>query len=178
MSLREDILNVVLQIDPFDDLETQHQRSAVDWIESGAGLFRTEKPAVPSKHLVSYFPIVDQDHILLVEHRNAGLWLPPGGHVDPDEHPRDTVIREAREELESEASFHLDDPLFITCTETVGLTAGHTDVSLWYTLRGDRTDDIRFDITEFKSIRWFGLNDLERFVEKLGRAVSDPLGRF
>jgi 8-oxo-dGTP diphosphatase len=35
--------------------------------------------------------------ILLVDHVNAGLWLPPGGHVEPDEDPEVTARREARE---------------------------------------------------------------------------------
>ncbi|MEU4312510.1 NUDIX domain-containing protein [Nocardia sp. NPDC024068] len=29
----------------------------------------------------------------------AGLWLPPGGHVEPDEHPARTACREVAEEL-------------------------------------------------------------------------------
>jgi ADP-ribose pyrophosphatase YjhB (NUDIX family) len=37
--------------------------------------------------------------MLLVDHQNAGLWLPPGGHVEIAEHPRATVARELREEL-------------------------------------------------------------------------------
>ena len=43
--------------------------------------------------------IVDGDHVLLVDHRMAQLWLPNGGHVEPGEHPRDTVVRELKEEI-------------------------------------------------------------------------------
>lgn len=180
--MRKEILSLVKQVVPFDELEANHQQSAITWIESGAGLFRTEKPATPSQHLVSYFPIIDQDYILLVEHRNAGLWLPPGGHVDPDEHPRDTVIREAREELGLDASFLSEEPLFITSTETVGLTAGHTDVSFWYVLDGDRSNDLKFDVGEFESIRWFPFDNvpsqsdphLSRFLTKLTAHTIKP----
>ena len=26
--------------------------------------------------------VFDGDHLLLVDHKNSGLWLPPGDHVD------------------------------------------------------------------------------------------------
>ena len=59
-------------------------------------------------------PVTDGG-VLLVNHINAGLWLPPGGHVEPDEHPAQTASREALEELgiaERPASFGdlADDP--------------------------------------------------------------------
>ena len=44
----------------------------------------------------------------------------------------DTVIRECMEELYITAEFWHKEPIFITQTITVGKTAGHTDVSLWY----------------------------------------------
>ena len=118
------ILQEVESIEPFDALESQQKSETLAWILSGAQLCRTEKPSTPPCHLVSYFVVVDGDYILLVDHKNAGLWLPTGGHVEPDEHPRETVLREAKEELSIEAKFlFLQKPLFITSTTTVGQTA-------------------------------------------------------
>jgi 8-oxo-dGTP pyrophosphatase MutT (NUDIX family) len=37
--------------------------------------------------------------VLLVDHKNARLWLPTGGHVEEGEDPRATVVRELKEEL-------------------------------------------------------------------------------
>jgi 8-oxo-dGTP diphosphatase len=88
-------------------------------VDSGAELFRVAKPATPPKHLVSYFVVVDGDHVLLVDHKNARLWLPSGGHVEPDEHPRTTVLRELREELGFTAAHAIEAPLMITCTTTI-----------------------------------------------------------
>ena len=74
------------------------------------------------------------------------------------------------------ASFFHDGPLFVTLTETVGKTAGHTDVSLWYTLKGDRAQHLMFDDSEFHSVRWFHKDEvpldrtdkhMQRFLEKL-----------
>lgn len=40
----------------------------------------------------------DSNEVLLVHHRKSGLWLYPGGHVDPNEDPAEAAAREAREE--------------------------------------------------------------------------------
>jgi 8-oxo-dGTP pyrophosphatase MutT (NUDIX family) len=40
----------------------------------------------------------DAGHVLLARHSNAGLWLAPGGAIDPDESPADAVVREVWEE--------------------------------------------------------------------------------
>lgn len=120
--------------------------------------------------------LVDGDYLLLVNHINAKLWLPTGGHVEQGEHPRMTVIREAREELSVEARFLFQLPLFLTISDTVGLTAGHTDVSLWHVLRGDRKMTLEFDRAEFNSLRWFQKDNvplertdphMEQFLAKL-----------
>ena len=179
--LRRAILEDVRSIEPLDDLEAEHQRDAIEWIESGAELCRQVNPATPPKHLVSYFVLTDDDHFLLVEHRNAGLWLPTGGHVEPDELPRETERREAKEELGIESRLLSEEPLFITSTETVGKTAGHTDISLWYVVVHTRTEELLFDQAEFKSIRWFHRDELPlyrcdphmaRFVQKLGSRAN------
>ena len=40
----------------------------------------------------------DAGRVLLARHSNAGLWLAPGGAIDPDESPADAVVRELWEE--------------------------------------------------------------------------------
>ena len=174
--MRAEIREEVELIQPLDELERESKLDVLAWIDSGAELCRLEKPATPPKHLISYFAVVDDDHLLLVDHINAELWLPTGGHVDPGEHPRDTALREAEEELSIEGEFLKEGPIFVTVTETVGKTAGHTDVSLWYVLRGDRKANLDFDDSEFHEIRWFHKNDvpldrtdkhMSRFLQKL-----------
>jgi hypothetical protein len=71
---RAAIRREVASILPFDEQEENHRADALAWIDSGAPLFRTAKPAMPPKHLVSYFVIVDGREILLVDHKNAQLW--------------------------------------------------------------------------------------------------------
>jgi 8-oxo-dGTP pyrophosphatase MutT (NUDIX family) len=161
---------MVESITPLDNLEMQHRRDVLQWVKSGADLFRIQKPAMPPRHLVSYFVVLDPDkrHVLLVDHIKAQLWLPPGGHVDPNEDPRATVVREAKEELSLTASFLIEGPLFITETVTVGLTAGHTDVSLWFVIKGNSEDSVAYDPSEFKGIKWFSYEEvLKMNIEQL-----------
>jgi 8-oxo-dGTP pyrophosphatase MutT (NUDIX family) len=170
--MRDVIRSEIAGIEPLDALEQEHQAGALAWIDSGAALFRLAKPATPPKHLVSYFALVDAEHILLVDHKDAGLWLPSGGHVEPGEHPRATVVRELQEELGVTAAHAIDFPLMITCTTTVGASAGHDDVSLWYVVHRARELPLVFDTGEFHSVRWFPFADAPL-------ARSDPhLGRF
>jgi 8-oxo-dGTP pyrophosphatase MutT (NUDIX family) len=153
------IENIVRGIDPCDDTEALQQIDVLTWIGMGAPLFRTAKPATPPKHLVAYFVLYDEHHnkLLLVDHVTAKLWLPAGGHVEPDEDPRQTVVRESMEELGIVADFSTAygaDPLFITVTPTRGPDS-HTDVSLWYIIQGDSTAQLAYDRREIQACQWF-----------------------
>jgi 8-oxo-dGTP diphosphatase len=171
------VLSELSAIQPLDSVESEHLADARAWVESGAPLCRLAKPASPPKHLVSYFAVVDGENILLVDHKSAQLWLPSGGHVEPGEDPRQTVVRELEEELglriEAQA---VGPPRMLTVTQTVGLTAGHTDVSLWYVVPGNKTAHLEFDATEFNAVQWFSYAEvpfhraephLARFIVKL-----------
>lgn len=180
--MRSEIFQLIQEITPFDGLEKTQIQETLDWINSGAEIFRLEKPATPPKHLVSYFLLLDTANrqVLLVDHKKAQLWLPSGGHVEPDEHPRVTVEREIEEELGCKADFLQDAPFFLTTSPTAGLDNDkriiHTDVSLWYLLKGDIHQVYDFDKREFHTIQWFGFDNLpyprtdpqmERFMQKL-----------
>lgn len=57
--------------------------------------------------------IRDQERILLVYHKKLQKWLPPGGHVDNNELPTDTAVREAKEETGYDISLISDDHIVI-----------------------------------------------------------------
>lgn len=86
------------------------------------------------------------------------------------------MLREAKEELSIDGEFLDQALLFLTLTGAAGKTAGHTDVSIWYLLRGDRSADLAFDQAEFHRVRWFHKEaialdrtdpNMARFLEKL-----------
>lgn len=185
-ALRSAIAELVASIRPLDDREAADQAGILAWIAAGEQLFRTVPPDTPPKHLVSYFVPFDEANrrVLLGDHRKSGLWLPPGGHVEPDEDPRDTVTREALEELDLQARFHATrQPLFLTVTQTLGIPS-HTDVSLWFVLDAADTRDLRPDPREYHGIGWFDLDEhadwpadvydpeMHRFTRKLSGALK------
>ncbi len=56
-----------------------------------------QPPNLPC-HFTASGLVLCAGHVLLVNHRRIGAWVPPGGHVEPDELPHLTVLRELEEE--------------------------------------------------------------------------------
>jgi 8-oxo-dGTP pyrophosphatase MutT (NUDIX family) len=179
------VADIVTAIEPLDPLEQQHIDQTLAWLVGTDDIFRRVKPATPPRHLVSYVVLVDPDErgIFLGRHRLAGLHLPMGGHVEPGEHPRTAAVREATEELDINAEFTVvgDSPLFLTVTQTVGKGLPHTDVSLWYVVRGSRNREYFLDPREFDSGDWWDITPhtipesdphLGRFLTKLRAEIS------
>jgi 8-oxo-dGTP diphosphatase len=186
--LRGLVSDLVACVHPFDEREAADQADILEWVASGQQIFRTVPPDTPSKHLVVYFIPVDAANrcLLLGDHRKSGLWLPPGGHVEDGEDPRQAVIREMREELGVPAEFADDKPLFVTVTPTTGAHR-HLDVSLWFVLRVARKAQLNPDPREYKDVRWFHLDEqrdwpastydpeMHRFAEKLAANLTENL---
>ncbi|HEX3965536.1 MAG TPA: NUDIX domain-containing protein [Trebonia sp.] len=177
--LRAVINGLVAGVCPHDAREAADQAGILEWIASGQPLFRTVPPATPPRHLVSYFALVDSASrmVLLGDHVKSGLWLPSGGHVEDGEDPRDTVDREASEELGIRARFHeqlgAGMPFFLTATPTLGAHS-HVDVSLWFVLACDRDADLEPDPREYRAVRWLPLDGQDgwpasRFDPEMGR---------
>jgi 8-oxo-dGTP pyrophosphatase MutT (NUDIX family) len=191
-SIRQEISETLKQISPFDLKEKEHIEDALRWIASGAEIFKIKSPDVPPKHFVSYSLLFDpkQEKMLLLDHRKALLMLPSGGHLNRGELPADAAKRELMEEVGVEPQWLSKDlgvPVFLSQTETVGITAGHTDVSLWYVFKGDSSAKIDDQNEEFKrefsGYSWLSLDailstpiekfdaNMHRFVEKLKNGI-------
>ncbi len=50
------------------------------------------------RHFTATGFLVDGSRTLLLWHRRLQMWMPPGGHLEPDEDPVAAVLREIREE--------------------------------------------------------------------------------
>src|SRR5580693_5041128 len=120
----DQVRDLVTGIVPADDLESAHRSDTLRWLGATRDIYRRARPATPPRHLVSYAVLIDPRDLslFLVDHRLAGLRLPPGGHVEPGEDPADTVRREAMEELGITADLSVAGPrpALLTVTPTVG----------------------------------------------------------
>jgi 8-oxo-dGTP pyrophosphatase MutT (NUDIX family) len=181
MMNREELQKLVNAITPHDERETSDKQNVLDWMATDAPLYRIQKPDVPPKHLVSYFAIIDPaaKKMLLQDHLLAKLWVPAGGHVDPDEDPAETARRECVEELGFAAPFYgQPEPRFVTVTKTNG-QGEHTDVSLWYVLQASEDTPLTIEPGKFADVRWWDIQEildspvtlfdpeLHRFIRKL-----------
>jgi 8-oxo-dGTP pyrophosphatase MutT (NUDIX family) len=176
---RTEIQQIIETIRPFDEQEAVVLQESIEWVKSDAPLYRLQKPAVPPKHLVSYFAIFDSEtnKMLLQDHLLAKKWLPAGGHVDPDENPAETVRRECQEELGIKAVF-LGEPIphFITATVTNG-QGEHTDVSLWYVLQAKESTPLTIEPDRFADVRWWHIDDvlatpIDQFDQEIHRFIT------
>lgn len=191
--MRETISDLIEQVESCDKIEEEHISDALEWISSDVEIFKIKSPDVPPKHLVSFSVLVDpkEKKILLLNHRKALLLLPSGGHVNRSETPLDAAERELVEELgvEPKPLFEKSDvPFFVSQITTVGLTAGHVDVDLWYLFEYDSFAPIKDKsdefVREFDGFQWLTFDEIlakpignfdvnmHRFVRKLKAALN------
>lgn len=70
------------------------------------------------KHFTATAFVIDsQNRTLLLWHKRLQRWMPPGGHIDPNETPEDTAKRECKEETGLDVEILGDQQLdlFETC---------------------------------------------------------------
>ncbi|WP_024806017.1 NUDIX domain-containing protein [Nocardia sp. BMG51109] len=181
---RRIVRDLVSGIHAGDAIEQQAKDFAMDWIGSGAPLFRTQRPAIPDPHLCVNAVMLDSGagKLLLTDHVNAERWLPAGGHVEDQEDPRDAVLREAREELGIDPAFHPRHPdgapVFLTVTQTWGRHI-HTDVTLWILLDGREHMPLVRDPREARELRWFAVDDPDEWAhpDRFDPAMCRFLGK-
>jgi 8-oxo-dGTP pyrophosphatase MutT (NUDIX family) len=74
-----------------------------------------DTPGVTRDFCVAVF-VVHDGRVLLHYHKKLGRWLPPGGHIEPDELPDEAAVREVWEEtgvrirLRGDAAIAADGP--------------------------------------------------------------------
>ncbi len=109
-------------------------------------------------HVTGSGVVVGPRGVVLLEHKRLGIWLQPGGHIDPGETPWDAALRESREETGLEVSFAgpFDDtgvPELIHVDVHAG-GRGHTHLDLRYLIDGGDADPDPPE-GESQQIDWF-----------------------
>jgi len=110
-------------------------------------------------HFCTFFlPVhLKSKSVYLGHHIKADDWIPPGGHIEPDEHPLDTIKREFLEELKHELmdeKIELFDIGIKLIDNPLHNCKAHWD--LWYLVHTDKIN-FRFTKKEYYHASWFKL---------------------
>jgi ADP-ribose pyrophosphatase YjhB (NUDIX family) len=115
--------------------------------------------------------------VLLVNHKKLGVWLHPGGHVEWNETPDETVVREVKEEtglnvkIISDRDNTLSDPKanvsvlhhpYVILCEKINGDNEHYHLDLIYLckIENEENSEIYHNPKESSDIGFFGLEDL------------------
>lgn len=177
ITARSKLKNTLSKITPINAEEEQHLAEALTWIKSDAPLYRIKKPNTPDKHLATFVIVLNEnkDKILLVDHKLAKQWLPAGGHVENNEDPMLSALREANEELGIENPELLaNEPVMLSIENVADGDLKHADVTFWFTIIHSE-EGIKMDDDEFNSVRWFDLHDIPSNCARALPMVIDKL---
>lgn len=137
---------------PYDDLEARSLtriRRLLSWLP------RPLDEHADPMHVTGSAIVRDLDgRVLLHRHKRLGIWLQPGGHLDPGEPPWGAAVRETQEETGVAARHAAADPVLIHVDVHEG-PRGHVHLDLRYLLVADGTTPFAPAEGESTAIDWF-----------------------
>lgn len=143
----------------------------------------------------------ERSKLLLVLHNRLGRWLPPGGHVEMNEAPSHTAIREVFEEtgivahhrqdslldlkLTATDEWQLPNPLATSAQVIHGgdsqLDCKHVHIDMLFELGVSYEDAPQADVSEVADAQWFEkaqiVSQLNTFSSVRAYAQSRMIGR-
>lgn len=108
-------------------------------------------------HVTGSAIVIGARGVLLLRHKRLGIWVQPGGHIDPGETPWQAARREAVEETGLAVDFAATDAAGVPSLAHVDVHPGgrgHTHLDLRYLFDGGVADPAPPD-DESQEIGWF-----------------------
>lgn len=102
----------------------------------------------------------DRGRTLLHRHKRLGLWLQPGGHVDPGETPARAALREADEETGVGLRHPDGGPCLVNVDVHEG-GRGHLHLDLRYLVEGDGAAPFRPGAGESQELCWVDVTEID-----------------
>lgn len=153
---------------PIDDTERASIATFLDHYDVLVDPLDQELDAV---HVTGSAIVVGPRGVVLLRHKRLGLWLQPGGHIDPGESPWAAARREAEEETGLTVRFATSDPDGVPPLVHVDVHPGgrgHTHLDLRYLVDGGDADPVP-PAGESQEIGWFA------WPEAVDRASDERL---
>jgi 8-oxo-dGTP pyrophosphatase MutT (NUDIX family) len=132
-------------------------------------------------HVTGSSIVIGPRGVLLLRHRRLGMWMQPGGHLDPGENPWDAARRETTEETGLDVRFagtdgddagELGPPL--AHIDVHPASKGHTHLDLRYLLDGGDADPAP-PPHESQDVRWFSWPDAIAIADESLRGALEAL---
>lgn len=116
-------------------------------------------------HITASGILVSDDGMMtaLHLHKRLGMWLQPGGHIEPGESPADGALREAAEEIGVPVRHETGDGLLFHVDVHPG-PKGHTHLDLRYLLRAPQVTPRPAD-GESTRVGWFAWEEAESLAD-------------
>lgn len=155
------VLDEVAARPPIDERE---RASIARFVATVPTLARPFDEHADPVHVTGSAFVVGPRGIVLLRHRRLGIWVQPGGHIDPGEAPWDGALREAVEETGLPVR-HLGSAPELAHVDVHDGGRGHTHLDLRYLLTADDVDPTP-PAEESQEVGWFGWAD--------GAAIAEP----
>jgi 8-oxo-dGTP pyrophosphatase MutT (NUDIX family) len=148
---------------------SSHRRtlSLLDWLADPL-----DEHADPTHVTGSAIVVDERGRVLLHRHKRLGIWLQPGGHVDPGETVADAAVRETREETGVVAVHPPGGPRLVHVDVHEG-PRGHVHLDLRYLLLADGNAAFTPDPGESPTVAWFAPGQVEEVGDASLRSAVD-----
>jgi len=103
------LADALAELEAADLAEDADRRATLELL---AALERPFDESAQPEHVTASAFVLSALGVVLHRHRHLGIWVQPGGHVEPGEPPDAAALREVHEETGLDAS-HLEPPLLV-----------------------------------------------------------------
>ena len=139
MSEDEILQRVLADVAARDPVDERERQSVERFLAEGARLEHPFDEHADPVHITASSVIVGTRGIVLHRHKTLGIWVQPGGHIDPGETAWDAAVRETIEETGLPARLAGDSPELVHVDVHPG-PRGHTHLDLRYLVDADDAD--------------------------------------
>jgi 8-oxo-dGTP pyrophosphatase MutT (NUDIX family) len=168
------LVQVLAEVEARTPVDERERTSIERFVCEVDGLAEPFSEHADSTHVTASALVVGPRGVVLHRHRTLGIWVQPGGHIDPGETPWDAAVRETTEETGLTVVHHGGAPTLVHVDVHPG-PRGHTHLDLRYLLDGGDADP-KPPPGESQDVGWFAWDEsltiAEPHMEGILRALA------